>query len=127
LDEDVRHFAQRFQKLFSKPQFQYLVTVLLGLMLCEGTRTLSGLLRQIADGPSLAGLSRFLSEAPWEAHAVEEQWLKHFREEMQPKVAAEQQRQRMLHPKRRGRPKQPLAHELRNEITPSRRNEEEGG
>ena len=35
LDEDVRHFAQRFQKLFSKPQFQYLVTVLLGLMLCE--------------------------------------------------------------------------------------------
>ncbi len=32
LDEDVRHFAERFQQQFSKPQFQYLVTVLLGLM-----------------------------------------------------------------------------------------------
>ncbi len=32
LDEDVRHFAERFHKLFSKPQSQYLVTVLLGLM-----------------------------------------------------------------------------------------------
>jgi hypothetical protein len=108
LDEDVRHFAQRFQQQFSKPQFQYLVTVLLGLMLCEGTRTLSGLLRQVADGPSLAGLSRFLSEAPWEVYAVEEQWLKHFREEVEPKVTAEQQRQRLLRPQRRGRPKQPL-------------------
>src|SRR6266566_6086519 len=96
LDEHVRQFAERFRHELSKPQYQYLVTVLLGLMLCEGTRTLSGLLRQIADGPSLAGLSRFLSEAPWEAYAVEEHWLKHFREEMEPKVTAEQQRQRML-------------------------------
>ena len=59
LDEQVRQFAQRFRHELSKPQYQYLVIVLLGLMLCEGTRTLQGLLRQIADGPSLAGLSRF--------------------------------------------------------------------
>ena len=32
LDEHVRHFAERFRKLFSKPQYQYLVIVLLGLM-----------------------------------------------------------------------------------------------
>jgi hypothetical protein len=72
LDEQVRQFAERFQKLFSKPQYQYFVIVLLGLMQCEGRRTLSGLVRQIAAGPSLAGLSRFLSEAPWEAGAVAE-------------------------------------------------------
>jgi hypothetical protein len=83
LDEHLRHFAQRFRKLLSKPQYQYFVTVLLGLMLCEGARTLRGLVRQIADGPSLAGLSRFLSEAPWEATVVAEQWLRHFREMMQ--------------------------------------------
>ena len=53
LDEQVRHFAERFGKLFSKPQYQYLVIVLLGLMLCEGRRTLSGLVREIADRPSL--------------------------------------------------------------------------
>ena len=108
LDEEVRYFAQRFQKLFSKPQYQYLVTVLLGLMQCEGGRTLSGLLRQSGAGRSLAGLSRFFSEAPWEAKAVAERWLRHFRETMQPQVAVELQRQRQEQPKHRGRPKQPV-------------------
>jgi hypothetical protein len=91
LDEHVRQFAERFRHELSKPQYQYFVIVLLGLMLCEGTRTLRGLLRQVADGPSLADL-----------------WLGHFREEMQPKVAAELQRQRQEQPKRRGRPKVPV-------------------
>ena len=108
LDEDVRHFAERFREVFSKPQYQYFVTVLLGLMLCEGARTLSGLLQQIAESPSLAGLSRFLSEAPWEEAAVAESWLRHFREEMQPQVAAEQQRERQMQSKHRGRPKAPV-------------------
>jgi hypothetical protein len=108
LDEALHHFAERFSEQLSKPQYQHFVTVLLGLMLCEGTRTLSGLVRQIADGPSLAALSRFLSEAPWEAAALAEQWLKHFRETMQPQVVAEQQRQHQEQAKRRGRPKAPV-------------------
>jgi hypothetical protein len=108
LDEQVRQFAERFRQGLSKPQYQYFVTVLLGLMECEGRRTLSGLLRQVAAGPSLAGLSRFLSEAPWEAAALAESWLRHFREEMQPCVAADLQRQRREQAKRRGRPKQPV-------------------
>ena len=69
LDELLRHFAERFRDKLSKPQYQYFVIVLLGLMLCEGARTLSGLLHQIADSASLAGLSRFFSQAPWEAAA----------------------------------------------------------
>jgi DDE superfamily endonuclease len=77
-------------------------------MLCEGTRTLSGLLQQIADSPSLAGLSRFLSQAPWQEAAVAESWLRHFREEMEPKVAAELERERQMQHKRRGRPKAPV-------------------
>src|SRR6266516_3869683 len=108
LDEDVRYFAERFREVFSKPQYQYFVTVLLGLMLCEGTRTLSGLLQQIAESPSLAGLSRFLSEAPWEEAAVAESWLRHFREELQPQVEAELQRARQMQSKQRGRPKAPV-------------------
>ncbi len=108
LDENVCHFAERFRKLLSKPQYQYFVIVLLGLMQCEGGRTLSGLLRQIGAGPSLAGLSRFFSEAPWEAKAVAERWLRHFRETMQPQVAAKLQRQRHEQAKHRGRPKQPV-------------------
>lgn len=108
LDEQLQQFAERFRQEFSKPQYQYFVTVLLGLMLCEGARTLRGLLRQIAAGPSLAGLSRFLSQAPWQARDVVEGWLKHFRQEMQPLVEAELQRQRQAQPKHRGRPKPPV-------------------
>ena len=108
LDEQLRQFAERFRQELSKPQYQYLVIVLLGLMLCEGRRTLRGLLRQVADGASLAGLSRFLAQAPWQATAMVERWLKHFRETMQPLVEAELQRQRQAHPKRRGRSKPPV-------------------
>jgi hypothetical protein len=39
LDENVCHFAERFRQLLSKPQYQYFVIVLLGLMQCEGGRT----------------------------------------------------------------------------------------
>jgi DDE superfamily endonuclease len=105
LDEHLRQFAHRFHQELSKPQYQYFVTVLLGLMLCEGRRTLRGLLRQVATGPSLAGLSRFLARAPWQAAALVDCWLRHFRETMQPLVEAERQRQRQAHPKRRGRPR----------------------
>ena len=108
LDEDVRSLAERFREVFSKPQYQHFVTVLLGLMLCEGARTLSGWQQQIAESRSLAGLSRFLSEAPWQEAAVAESWLRHFREEMEPKVATELQRERQMQPKRRGRPKAPV-------------------
>src|SRR5438034_3032107 len=108
LDDQLRQFADRFRQELSKPQYQYFVTVRLRLMLCEGTRTLRGLLRQIAVGPSLAGLSRFLAQAPWPATAVVECWLRHFREEMQPLVEAEQEHQRQAQPKRRGRPKPPV-------------------
>src|ERR1700686_876512 len=93
LDDDVRHFAERFRKVFSKPQYQFFVTVLLGLMLCEGSRTLSGLLHQIADGPSLAGLSRFLSGAPWEEAEVAESWLNPFGEELYPTAAEKEKKQ----------------------------------
>jgi hypothetical protein len=108
LDEELCHFVQRYQEQFSKPQYQHLLTVLLGLMLCEGRRTLSNLLHQVGEASSLAAMSRFLSEAPWREEAVAGQWLKDFCEQLQPQVAAEQERQRRLHPKRRGRRKQPL-------------------
>jgi hypothetical protein len=108
LDEEVCHFAERFRSVFSKPQYQYFVTVLLGLMECEGKRTLSGVLSKVGEPPSLSGLSRFFSEAPWEQEALVVIWLEHFRAEMQPLVAAEREQQRQQQPKRRGRPKQPL-------------------
>jgi hypothetical protein len=104
----MRQFAERFREQFSKPQYQHFVIVLLGLMLCEGRRTLSGLLEEVGEQGSLAGLSRFLSEAPWSQEELAAGWLRHFRQEMQFVVEAERHRQERLQPKRRGRPKQPL-------------------
>jgi hypothetical protein len=108
LDAEARHFAERFRSVFSKPQYEYFVTVLLGLLECEGKRTLSGIKSKIAHPPSLSGLSRFLSESPWVAQALVVIWQERFRAEMQPLVEAEYEQVRQTQPKRRGRPKQPL-------------------
>lgn len=108
LDEDVRYFAERYREHLSKPQYQHFVTVLLGLMQCEGRRVLSELLRQVGEAPSLAGLSRFLSHASWDEQQIAKQWLRQFREHLQPQVSAEVARKLQAQPKRRGRPKVPL-------------------
>jgi hypothetical protein len=108
LDDELCYFVERYRQRFSKPQYQYFVIVLVGLMLCEGRRTLVGLLRQVAEATSLAGLSRFLSQAPWDEREVAKQWLEDFRKAMEPLVKAEQARLRQKQPKRRGRPRAPL-------------------
>ncbi len=104
LDAGLRQFCERFRRSFSKPQYKYLVTVLLGLMLCQGTCTLSGVLGQVAEGQSLSGLSRFFSQAPWSAEAVAEAWLEGFGEQMSQAMREEKARQRGQQPRRQGRP-----------------------
>jgi hypothetical protein len=64
LEKDVCHDAKRFGAVFSKPHSQSVVTVLLGLMECNGMRTLSGLRHEGGQALSLSGLNRCFSEAP---------------------------------------------------------------
>ncbi len=108
LDARVRQWAASFAACFSKPQYQHFVTVLLGLLLCQEARTLTGLRRQIAGGPSIASLSRFLARAPWEEAAVARAWRARFDRQIAPLVQAECERQRQTRPRRAGRPKAPL-------------------
>jgi SRSO17 transposase len=105
LDARLRQFCETFRKCFSQPQFKYLVTVLLALMLCQETHTLTGLVRQVADGQSVSGLSRFLSQSPWSAAAVAGAWIERFHEQLAEQVAAEHERQRRQRPKGTGRPR----------------------
>ncbi len=105
LDARLRQFCETFRKCFSQPQFKYLVTVLLALMLCQETHTLTGLLRQVADGQSVSGLSRFLSQSPWSAADVAGAWIERFHEQMAEQVEAEHERQRRHRPKGTGRPR----------------------
>ncbi len=74
----LRHFVEKFGERFSKPQFKYFVTVLLGPMLYQEPRTLRGLLHQVDNGPKLPGLNRFLPEVPWQAEALVAVWLNCF-------------------------------------------------
>ena len=104
LDRRLRQFCETFRTCFSQPQFKYLVTVLVALILCQETHTLSGLLRQVADRQSLSGLSRFLSRSPWSVAEVAGAWTKRFHEQLTEAVECEHQRQCRERPKRQGRP-----------------------
>ena len=108
LSDTLRQFAEAFRDLFTKPQWKYFVTVLLGLVECQERRTLSGLLRCVAAQVSLAGLSRFLSQAPWSEQAVAERWQTRFRQRLLPLVQAEHDRQQAEREPRVGRPKATL-------------------
>ena len=82
--------------------------MLLGLLQCQEAHTLTGLRRQVAGGPSIASLSRFLARAPWSAEAVVRTWWVRFITQVAPLVAAERQRQQAARPRRRGRPAPPV-------------------
>ena len=105
LDQRLRHYLTLFAGCFSQPQYKYFVTILLGLMLCQSGRTLSGLLRQVNSNISVSGASRFMSQAPWQAEDLARTWQHHFRQEMRPQVQAEHARLRRQRKKKRGRPK----------------------
>jgi SRSO17 transposase len=105
LDERLCQFLNGFSGLFSQPQRLYFVTILLGLMLCQESRTLTGLLRQVGSGQSLSGLSRFLSESPWSGSGVIGECQRQFGQVMAGLVQSEHARQRAAQGKRKGRHK----------------------
>jgi hypothetical protein len=83
----------------------YFVTILLGLIMCQESRTLTGMLRQVESGQSLSGTSRFLSESPWSTSGLIGECQAQFRQEIGRAVQAEHARQRATQGKRRGRHK----------------------
>ena len=101
----LREFADLFRPCFSRRQWKYFVIVLLGLIECEGRRTLRGLLVVVGEKASLCGLSRFFTRWQWSVAEVSQTWVGHFRDQMQPQVQAEHRRQQAGREKRRGRPK----------------------
>ena len=104
LSVTVSQFADLFRPCFSQRQWKYFVIVLLGLIECDGRRTLRGLLGEVGEQASLCGLSRFFSRWQWSTTAVAQTWLNHFRTQMTGSVQAEHQRQQRAREKRRGRP-----------------------
>jgi len=105
MDARLRQFVRAFRPCFSLPQYRYFVIVLLALMLCQEPRTLTALLRTVAVRATLAGLSRFLSKAPWDGADVAQTWRERFDTQVVPRIADAHTRQRAARPKCVGRPK----------------------
>jgi hypothetical protein len=68
LDDEVRHSAERFRSAFSHPHAPSIVTVLLRLLQCEGTRSRDG--EHGGESSSRSGVRRMFSEAPWAQRTV---------------------------------------------------------
>lgn len=102
LDPRLGQCLLRFRHCFSKPQFKYFVTVLLGLMLCQGASTLSGVMPKTTAAPSARWNGRqvcreaagCLSGVPNLAEEVSRTWLNHVAGEMAPIVEKEHARRR---------------------------------
>ncbi|MCA1599377.1 MAG: transposase, partial [Chloroflexi bacterium] len=108
MDQRLRQFAASFSSCFSKPQRRYFEIVLLALLLCQETRTLSGLLRQVLARATLSGLSRFLAIAPWSSAEVATTWRTRFDTQVAPLVAANHTAHLAARPIRPGRPAAPV-------------------
>lgn len=105
LSEQLRQYLEAFRPCFSKRQWKYFVTVLLGLTECEERKTMTGLLRVVGEHISLSGLSRFMNKWPWSPADVVQTWILRFRQRLEPLVQAEHERLKAERPKCIGRPK----------------------
>jgi hypothetical protein len=105
LSEQLRQYLEIFRPCFSKRQWKYFVTVLLGLIECEERKTMTGILRVVGERISLSGLSRFLSRWPWSPAEVAQTWQRRFQQRLEQQVQAEHERLRAARPKRIERPK----------------------
>jgi len=105
LSEQLRQYLEIFRPCFSKRQWKYFVTVLLGLIECEERKTMTGMLRVVGERISLSGLSRFLSKWRWSEGEVAQTWMLRFRQRLEPIVQTEHERLKAERSKGIGRPR----------------------
>jgi len=94
--------------LFSCPQFEHFVTVLVALLMSLEGHTLSHLHRAVSGMKSIASVSRFLAQAPWDHRLVNQYNFSRFCRIMQPQIEQACQKRLEKLPKRRGPRKTPL-------------------
>jgi hypothetical protein len=105
LSEQLCQYLEAFRTCFSKRQWKYFVTVLLGLIECEERKTMSGILRVVGEQISLSGFSRFLNKWSWSRSSVASTWQVRFGQRLEPLVKVEHERLRAEHYQSIGRPK----------------------
>lgn len=108
LDARFRQYLDDFRSGFSRPQFQHFVTVLLALIVGSHSFTLLHVKRAVAGSKSVASLSRFLAQAPWDQQELHALAWSRFLQQMQPSLQQDLARQRAAHVGQRGRPPTPF-------------------
>jgi len=103
-DATLCNYLAAFRSKFSAPQWKYFETILMGLLHCEGSKTLSGMLRQVAVVVTMSGLCRFLVSPAWSVAALEQVRYRQFQAQVQPLVQQAHSDQKYRRVKRRGRP-----------------------
>jgi hypothetical protein len=103
-DSTLRNYLKAFQPVFGIPQWKYFVTVLMGLIHCQASRTLSGLLREVSVLVTVSGLSRFLISPAWDCDELAKARYAFFCAEVAPIVVQAHATQQSEQPKRKGRP-----------------------
>lgn len=104
LQESIfRNYLSAFKGAIGPSQWTYFVTVLMGMIHCQASRTLSGLLRSVATWVTVWQLSRFLVSPRWKAERLAEVRFQVFTAEVQPLVIAAHVEQRQKRVKRQGR------------------------
>ena len=98
-----RNYLSAFKEGIRPSQWTYFVTVLMGMIHCEASRTLSGLLRSVATWVTVWQLSRFLLSPRWQTERLAEIRFQVFTAEIQPLVVAAHAEQCRTRVKRRGR------------------------
>ena len=103
-DASLRNYLAAYRNVFSQPQWKYFVTVLMGMIHCQASRTLSGMLRQVAVLVTVSGLSRFLISPAWSLDKLTKARYAFFCLEVEPIVIEAHEAQRLQRPKKKGRP-----------------------
>jgi hypothetical protein len=98
----LRNYLGAFQEVIRPAQWRYFETVLMGLIHCQASRTLSGLLRTVAAVVMVWDLSRFLVSPRWSAARLAEVRYRVFCAEVQSLVVAAHEVQRLNRPRRQG-------------------------
>lgn len=103
-DAVLRNYLEAFHGHLSAPQWKYFVTVLMGLLHCNGSKTLSGMLREVAVTVTVSGLSRFLISPAWSVATLDQVRYQQFASQVSPLVAQVHRQQKAQRERRRGRP-----------------------
>jgi hypothetical protein len=101
-ESTFRNYLAALRETFRPAQWRYLEIVLMGLIHCQASRTLSGMLRSLAVLVTVGQLSRFLISPRWSTTRLAEARYRVFGAEVQPLVAAAHATQCLNRPRRPG-------------------------